>query len=83
MLGTCYLHGLGVPQDYARAKELFENCPDARLSCIGLGEIYAYGLGVPEDIGKGMVYWNKFAQDPAVAEHKKHFKKTLFGWKKI
>lgn len=82
MLGTCYLHGLGVPQDYARARELLEKYPGERLSCIGLGEIYAYGLGVPEDIGKAMGYWNKFAQDPAVEEHKKHFKKTLFGWKK-
>ncbi len=83
MLGTCYLHGLGVSQNYARARELLEKYPGERLSCIGLGEIYAYGLGVPQDIGKGMGYWDKFAQDSAVIEHKKHFKKTLFGWKKI
>ncbi len=82
MLGTCYLHGLGVPQDCARARELLEKRPDTYLSCLGLGEIYAYGMGVPADIGKGMSYWDKFPQEPEIIEHKKHFKKTLFGWKK-
>lgn len=83
MLGTCYLHGLGVSQDYARAKELLEKYPGKRLSCIGLGEIYAYGLGVPQDIAKAMTYWDKYPQDSTVMGHKKNFKKTLFGWKKL
>lgn len=82
MLGYCYLHGLGVPVDYARAKKLMERYPAEPLSCAGLGEIYAYGLGVPADISKAMTYWNKFPEDSGIAEHRKNFKKTLFGWKK-
>lgn len=82
MLGICYLRGLGVSADYEKAKKLLEKYPKERLSCIGLGEIYAYGLGVPVDIAKAMTFWDKFPEDPVIAEHRKNFKKTLFGWKK-
>lgn len=82
MLGYCYLHGLGVPVDYAKAKKLLEKYPGELLSCAGLGEIYAYGLGVPADISKAMTYWNRYPQDPLIAEHRKQFERTLFGWKK-
>ncbi len=82
MMGMCYLKGWGTAVDYAAAKREFEQYPGERLSAIGLGEIYAYGLGVPADIKKGFSYWDKFPGDVRVAEHKRHFKKTLFGWKR-
>ncbi len=81
MLGTCYLKGWGVEQDYRKAKEQFEHYEAEELCIIGLGEIYAYGLGVPQNIKRGMEYWNKLPQDERVLEHKQNFKKTLFGWK--
>lgn len=83
MLGTCYLKGLGTAVDYARAKEEFERHNDKELSAVGLGEIYAYGLGVPANIKTAMSYWNKFPNNTIVMEHKKKFKRTLFGWKRI
>lgn len=84
MLGTCYLKGLGTQVDYIRAREELGHYPGAALSAVGLGEIYAYGLGVPVDVKKGMEYWDKFPEHPAVIEHKKHFKRTLFGsWKRV
>ena len=83
LLGTCYLKGMGTAVNYVEAKKEFERYPKQALAAIGLGEIYAYGLGVPADIKKGMAYWDSFPEHPAVAEHKRHFKKTLFGWKKI
>lgn len=83
MLGTCYLKGLGTNIDYVKAKEEFERYTKKTLSAIGLGEIYAYGLGVPVDIKKGMEYWDRFPNHQQVIEHKKNFKKTLFGWKRV
>lgn len=83
MLGTCYLKGWGVEQDYRKAKEQFDRYPGEELSAIGLGEIYAYGLGVPVDIKKAMESWNLFSSNPRVIENKKNFKKTLFGWKRV
>mgnify|MGYP002515126688 CR=1 FL=1 len=66
------------------SKEELERYPGEALSAVGLGEIYAYGLGVPVDIKKAMTYWDKFPKHEHVIEHKKHFKKTLFGgWKRI
>lgn len=83
MLGTCYLKGLGTAVDYNRAKEELERYKGEELSAVGLGEIYAYGLGVPVNIKTAMEFWNKFPNNANVIEHKKKFKKTLFGWKKI
>ena len=82
MLGYSYLHGLGVPVDYARAKTLLEKYPRERLSCIGLGEIHAYGLGVPVNIEEAMRYWNRFSRDPIVKEYQKEFQETMWGWKR-
>ncbi len=83
MLGTCYLKGLGTNVDYVKAKEELSRYTKEALSSIGLGEIYAYGLGVPVDIKKGMEYWDRFPNHQKVIEHKKNFKKTLFGWKQV
>lgn len=81
MVGTCYLKGLGTEKDYKKAHDEFARYPGEELAIIGLGEIYAYGLGVPQDIKRGMEYWAKLPKDPRVLEHKRNFKKTLFGWK--
>lgn len=83
MLGTCYLKGLGVNVDYAKAKKEFERYKPDTLSAIGLGEIYAYGLGVPVDIAKGIGFWQKYPDHPRVKENMQNFKKGLFGgWKR-
>lgn len=83
MLGTCYLQGLGTEPDYKKARELFELEPARLLSVIGTGEILAYGLGVKPDIPSAMMYWSKFPNNERVIENKKHFKRTLSGWKRL
>lgn len=83
MLGTCYLKGWGVAQDYGAARKEFEVKPASCLCALGLGEIYAYGRGVKKDIKKAMGYWNLFPEHPRVIEYKSHFKKTLFGWSEV
>ncbi len=83
MLGTCYLKGWGVPQDYGAARKEFELNPASCLCALGLGEIYAYGRGVKQDIKKAMEYWNLFPEHPRVIEYKSHFKKKLFGWSEV
>lgn len=81
MVGTCYLKGLGTERDYEKAQMELSRYPGEPLAIIGLGEIYAYGLGVPQDIKRGMEYWAKLPKDERVLEHKRNFKKTVFGWK--
>ena len=83
MLGTCYLKGWGIQQDYGAARKEFEVKPSSCLCALGLGEIYAWGRGVKRDIRKAMEYWNKFPEHPRVIEYKSHFKKTLFGWSEV
>ncbi|MBQ9768384.1 MAG: sel1 repeat family protein [Lachnospiraceae bacterium] len=63
------------------AQAEFARYPGEALAIIGMGEMYAYGLGVPQDIKRGMEYWAKLPKDERVQEHKRNFKKTLFGWK--
>lgn len=83
MLGTCYLKGWGVAQDYGAARKEFEVKPKSCLCALGLGEIYAWGRGVNRDIKKAMEYWNLFPEHPRVIEYKSHFKKKLFGWSEV
>lgn len=83
MLGTCYLKGWGIQQDYGAARKEFEVKPSSCLCSLGLGEIYAYGRGVKRDIKKAMEYWNRFPDHPRAIEYKSHFKKTLFGWSEV
>ncbi len=83
MLGTCYLKGLGVDMDYAKAKKEFDRFKPDVLSAIGLGEIYAYGLGVQADINRGIGFWQKYPDHPRVKENMQNFKKGLLGgWKR-
>ncbi len=81
--GMCYLRGWGVTQNYEKARQQLTIYSGDKMNAIALGEIYAYGLGVSADIKKAMTYWDKFPNDPEVIEHKKNFKKGLFGWKRI
>lgn len=83
MLGTCYLKGWGVPQDYGAARREFEVKPTSCLCALGLGEIYAWGRGVDRNIKKAMEYWDLFPEHPRVIEYKSHFKKKLFGWSEV
>jgi TPR repeat protein len=63
-LGLLYTHGGdGLPQDYARAVDLFrkaadQNDPDALYN---LGWAYESGLGVPQDRQQAIEWYNKAA----------------------
>ena len=63
-LGLLYTHGGdGLPQDYARAVDLFrkaadQNDPDALYN---LGWAYESGLGVPQDRQRAIEWYNKAA----------------------
>ena len=51
MLGYMYLDGIGVPQDYKKAKkwlDLAHNHGEESASSL-LGDMYRSGLGVPQD----------------------------------
>ena len=57
-LGVLYAKGQGVPQDYAKARELFEKAA-AQGNADGqvrLGMLYAYGGGVPQDYAKAHMW---------------------------
>jgi TPR repeat protein len=62
-LGACYLAGLGVPQSYERAAELYTQAvskghADAQ-TC--LGALYCKGLGVPKDVARGVALFKQAA----------------------
>lgn len=63
-LGSCYLQGFGVVQDYAVAKKYYEKAKVlgaiSALSNIGL--LYEYGAGVTQDYVKAMEYYEIAAQ---------------------
>ncbi len=50
-LGTMYLKGLGVPQDYAKAVQWFQKAAEQGFvqAQAVLGTMYGQGLGVPQD----------------------------------
>lgn len=50
-LASLYERGQGVPEDRARAAELYrQGCEaDLQLACVGLGRLMANGEGVPQD----------------------------------
>ena len=52
-LGKCYLHGLGGPVDYKRAKECFLTSMDVPSSIFQLGIMYQQGKGVRKNYRYG------------------------------
>jgi hypothetical protein len=55
-LGDCYSQGLGVPQSYERAAELYQQAAakgHAGAQC-NLGALYYNGQGVPKDVARGV-----------------------------
>ena len=60
-LGNCYAHGVGVEQDYGKAREWYEMSAaqgDADGLC-ALGSCYYYGEGVPQDYTRAVEYFNR------------------------
>jgi TPR repeat protein len=62
-LGITYANGLGVPQDYTKAREWFEKAAakDDATSMHLLGLLFASGLGVPQDFAKAREWYEKAA----------------------
>jgi uncharacterized protein len=62
-LGLLYVRGLGVAQDYAKARELFEKAADKgdATAMANLGLIYRSGLGVAQDSSKAREWYQKAA----------------------
>jgi TPR repeat protein len=62
-LGLLYAKGLGVPRDYAKAAQWYEQAAkqgnvEAQF-CLGV--LYAKGLGVPQDYAMTRHWWMKAA----------------------
>jgi TPR repeat protein len=71
-LADFYAKGLGVPKDYAKAREWFQKAADKgnTAAMVGLGELYAEGEGVPQDYAKAREWLKKAADKdyaPAMA----------------
>jgi len=64
-LGIYYSKGKhGLPQDWAKALELFHKAADLGyigLSCLCIGNAYYNGHGVQRDMKKALHYWEKGA----------------------
>jgi TPR repeat protein len=58
-----YQNGLGVPQDYAKAREWYEKAvaKDNAHAMGNLGTLYANGYGVPQDYAKAREWFEKAA----------------------
>ncbi len=62
-LGLCFCDGLGVPQSYEQAAELYQQAAaqghaGAQAS---LGELYYNGLGVPKDVARAVALFKQTA----------------------
>jgi TPR repeat protein len=69
-LGLFYQSGLGVAQDYGKAREWWEKAvaKDNAEAMNDLGSFYFHGRGVPQDYGKAREWWEKaVAKDNATA----------------
>ena len=68
-LGVCYRDGIGVGQDLAYAKELFDAVSSAESEVsygsgtAALGQCYRYGLGVAKDEKKAVQLYQLAAED--------------------
>jgi TPR repeat protein len=69
-LGASYQHGLGVAQDYAKARDWYEKAAGKgdSLAMARLGSLYAYGQGVTQDSAKADQWYKRAAEtgDPLV-----------------
>jgi hypothetical protein len=65
MLGVLYENGHGVPQDYDKARALYEKGAAAGdgEGTTRLGVLYASGLGVPQDYAKAREWYEKAAAE--------------------
>lgn len=63
-LGTLYLEGNGVPQDYAQAIKHFLRAAqqDDRNACYSLAVIYASGRGTAKDLNSAIVWYRRAAE---------------------
>jgi uncharacterized protein len=69
-LGVFYQNGIGVPQDYAKAREWYEKAAanDYAAAMSNLGALYEHGQGVPQDYAKAREWYEKaVAKDYALA----------------
>ena len=59
--GWYYQNGSGTPQDYGRARELYElSCGmNDGMGCSNLGWLYQQGLGVSRDYARSLEYYRK------------------------
>jgi uncharacterized protein len=62
-LGQMYLDGQAVPQDYAKAKALFEGAAEKgdTAAFTALAWIYRAGVGVPQDYARALDYYRQGA----------------------
>jgi energy-coupling factor transporter ATP-binding protein EcfA2 len=62
-LGTHYQQGLGVPQDYGKARGWYEKAADKgnAVAMNNLGWLYHNGWGVPQDYGKARGWYERAA----------------------
>ena len=69
-LGASYEHGLGVAQDYTKARDWYEKAAGKgdSLAMASLGLLYAYGQGVTQDSAKADQWYKRAAEtgDPRV-----------------
>lgn len=93
-MGVMYQNGLGVAPDDKTAfrylsrveqddaiDDLWEPLDTHVLTALGVA--YAYGRGTNQDIAKGVAYLDiasKYGSEEA-KNHRRNFRKTIFGWK--
>ena len=71
-LGELYASGLGVSQDYTKAREWYEQAAaqGSAMAQVNLGALYLKGQGVPQDYGKARQWFEKaVAQEDARAQY--------------
>jgi TPR repeat protein len=62
-LGTFYLFGWGIPQDYSRARQWYDKAAAVGNTAAmnGLGALYEKGLDVPKDYKQARQWYEKAA----------------------
>ena len=91
-MAVCYFHGLGVPEDKAKAVEIWRSILDAKLEikkgekvyyriapmCFALAKCYHYGLGVEKDEEKAKDILSLLIVDKASLETL--YNKFIVSW---